>query len=151
MSYLREHPINEEWLRSKITDETVEYAENFAKHLVKEERDSKDNIIALPLTTSQLRKFFGAVKSIQMDISVNGYNESEFVMLKPKLAYAVGRVRQKNYRCRECRIEDFAEVITAAMDIVNNSKEKESAFKNFISFFEAIVAYHKRYGKDNLK
>lgn len=149
MSYLREHPINEEWFRGRITDEAVEYAETFAKHLVTEERDLRDNIIALPLTTSQLRKFFGAVKSIQMDITVNGYNESEFVMLKPKLAYAVGRVRLKNSRCRERRIEDFAEVITSAMNIVNNSEEREFAFKNFISFFEAIVAYHKRYGKDN--
>lgn len=150
MSYLKEHPISEEWFHEKVTDETIEYAENFAKHLVEEEKIPKTNIfIVLPLTASQLRKFFGAVKSIQMDISENGYNESEFVMLKPKLAYAVGRVRQKNAKCRECRIEDFAEVITTAMNIVKNSKNKVLAFKNFISFFEAIVAYHKRYGKDS--
>ena len=150
MSYLREHPINEEWFRKRITDETVEYAKYFAKHLVEEEKIPNTNFfIVLPLTTSQLRKFYGAVKSIQMDISVNGYNESEFVMLKPKLAYAVGRVRQKNPKCRERRIEDFAEVISSAMNIVNNSAERDLAFKNFINFFEAIVAYHKRYGKDS--
>lgn len=150
MSYLKEHPINEKWFLEKVTDETIEYAESFAKHLVEEEKIPNTNsLIVLPLTTSQLRKFFAALKSIQMDISVNGFNESEFVMLKPKLAYAVGRVRQKNAKCRERRIDDFAEVITSAMNIVNNSEKKELAFKNFISFFEAIVAYHKRYGKDS--
>ena len=150
MSYLKDHPINEQWFRDKVTDETVDYAEAFAKHLVEEEKIPQTNtFVVLPLTTSQLRKFFGAVKSIQMNVSVNGYNESEFVMLKPKLAYAVGRVRQKNSKCKERRIEDFAEVLTSAMDYVNDSKNKDVAFKNFISFFEAIVAYHKRYGKDS--
>jgi len=150
MSYLKDHPINGQWFCEKITNETVHYAESFAKHLVEEEKIPQTNVfVVLPLTTSQLRKFFGAVKSIQMNVSVNGFDVSEFVMLKPKLAYAVGRVRQKNPKCRERRIEDFAEVLMAAMDYVNGSNEKDVAFKNFISFFEAIVAYHKRYGKDN--
>lgn len=149
MSYLNDHPVNEKWFQEKVTNETVEYAESFAKHLVEEEKIPNTGIyVVLPLTTSQLRKFFGAMKGIQMDFSVNGYNESEFVMLKPKLAYAVGRVRQKNSKCKARRIEDFADVITFVMDIVNRSKEKDVAFRNFISFFEAIVAYHKRYGKD---
>lgn len=149
MSYLNDHPVNEKWFQEKVSNETVEYAEVFAKHLVEEEKiPNSSSYVVLPLTTSQLRKFFGAMKSIQMDFSVNGYNESEFVMLKPKLAYAVGRVRQKNSKSKARRIEDFAEVITFAMDIVNRSKEKDIAFRNFISFFEAIVAYHKRYGKD---
>jgi CRISPR-associated protein Csm2 len=69
-------------------------------------------------------------------------------MLKPKLAYAVGRVRQKNQKCKERRIEDFAEIISYSIDITVNSMNKDEAFKNFISFFEAIVAYHKRYGKE---
>jgi CRISPR-associated protein Csm2 len=150
MSYLNDHPINEKWFLENVTDETVTYAENLAKHLVEEEKIPNTNsFVVLPLTTSQLRKFFGVVKNIQLDFSVHGYNESDFVMLKPKLAYAVGRVRQKNSKCRERRIEDFAEILSSAMDIVNRSKDRDNAFKNFINFFEAIVAYHKRYGKDS--
>lgn len=149
MSYLNDHPINEKWFQEKITSETVTYTENFAKHLVEEEK-VQNNFVTLPLTTSQLRKFFGAVKNLQMDVLVSGYNESDFIMLKPKLAYAVGRVRKQYSKCSERRIEDFAEVISKAIDIVNSSKDNELAFKNFMNFFEAIVAYHKRYGKDNL-
>jgi CRISPR type III-A-associated protein Csm2 len=40
-------------------------------------------------------------------------------------------------------------LLVSAMDIVNRSKDRDNAFKNFINFFEAIVAYHKRYGKDS--
>lgn len=149
MSYLNDHPINEKWFREKITAETVNYTEVFAKHLVEEEK-VHNNYVTLPLTTSQLRKFFGAVKNLQMDVLVSGYNESDFIMLKPKLAYAVGRVHKQYSKCRERRIEDFAEVISKAIDIVNSCKDIELAFNNFMNFFEAIVAYHKRYGKDNL-
>jgi CRISPR type III-A-associated protein Csm2 len=58
-------------------------------------------------------------------------------------------VRQKNLKCKERRIEDFAEVISTSIDITINSTNRMEAFKNFINFFEAIVAYHKRYGKEN--
>ena len=149
MSYLKEHPINADWFRRGISTESVDYADKFAQHLVKEEKiPGTGTFVILPLTTSQLRKFFGAVKNLQMNISINGYSESDFIMLKPKLAYAVGRVRQKNQKCKERRIEDFAEVISSSIDITVNSINKDEAFKNFISFFEAIVAYHKRYGKE---
>ena len=49
MSYLSEHPINEEWFRKNVTDKTVEYAENFAKYLVEEEKDPNNNFVILPL------------------------------------------------------------------------------------------------------
>lgn len=151
MNYLEKHPIDEKWFTEAITEKTIEFAKGFAEYLVEEKRKPNSNsYVILPLTTSQLRKFFGAVKSIQMDIALNGYSESDFVMLKPKLAYAVGRVCKQYSRCEERRIEAFAEVISKAIGIVNSSRDKNLAFKNFINFFEAIVAYHKHYGKDNL-
>ena len=42
-----------------------------------------------------------------------------------------------------CKIEDLYKIIDDAVMIVVNSKDTNNAFKNFISFFEAIVAYHK--------
>ena len=78
-----------------------------------------------------------------------GYQENSFVLLKPKLAYAVGRVKDgKKYY----KIEDLYNVLTKAIDVVvsNETKDKSKAFKNFIAIFEAIVAYHKAYiEKDN--
>lgn len=144
MSYLKEHPIDECWFRDKVTEKTVDYANKFASHLA--EGDKRET---LALTTSQLRRFFGAMKNLQMNIQISGFNESGFVMLKPQLAYAVGRARKNNSSFHTYKIEDFADVLSKAIDIVNASDNKDLAFKNFIRFFEAIVAYHKVYGKDN--
>jgi len=55
-------------------------------------------------------------------------------MLKPKLAYAVAKVKDE-----DAKIHDFYHVLVGGIDMVT-SKEH---FKNFIKIFEAIVAYHK--------
>lgn len=146
MNYLKNHPINDNWITDRINTDAVKYADDFAKHLSEEQKGK-----ILPLTTSQLRKFFGAVKSLELKIQSNGFekNDSDFIMLKPKLAYAVGRVRNTNRSISDIRISDFEEVLCYTIDIVmNKCPNKESSFKNFIYFFEAIVAYHKCYGKD---
>jgi CRISPR type III-A-associated protein Csm2 len=120
-------------IESGITGATVDYAKKFGSYLgvdLDGQRDTK-------LTTNQLRKFFGEVKRQQM----NGYSETDFVLLKPKLAYAVGRNKKVN-----AKIKDFYEVISVAIDTVQNGadvKDKTERFKRFIKIFEAIVAYHK--------
>ena len=137
-------------IRQGVTPLTVDFAKRFGEHLAKngkhyEERFSKkfnknERVIVeeVKLTTTQLRKFFGEIKKQQM----TGYEESRFVLLKPKLAYAVGRVKDgKKYY----KIEDFYNVLSYAIDVVaaENEANKKNAFKNFIDIFEAIVAYHK--------
>ena len=117
-------------ITDRVTAKTVEFAEKFGHYLGQTDKtpDGK-KITASKLTTNQLRKFFGEVKRQQLQ----GYDESSFVMLKPKLAYAVGRADKNN------KIRDFYDVIAKAMDLVDN----ELKFKNFVQVFEAIVAYHK--------
>lgn len=139
MSYLREHPIQASWIQDAITPAAVSYAEEFAKYLAK-----SDDRQTVALTTSQLRKFFGEVKRQQM----SDRDEVAFAMLKPKLAYAVGRAKKDN---KVYRIEDFYEVMSDAIDKVQACRDdnKENAFKNFTLFFEAIVAYHKKHEKSN--
>lgn len=133
MSWNKNDLIPKEEIQNKVTDVTVQFAEKFGKYLAVEEYDSE------PLTTSQLRKFFGEVKRQQM----MGYKETEFTMLKPKLAYAVGRAKQNGKKNKTQKIEDFFTVITDAIDKVLSSLDRAKAFKNFITAFEAIVAYHK--------
>lgn len=133
MSWNKNDRIPKEEIQNKVTDVTVQFAENFGKYLAVDDYDSE------PLTTSQLRKFFGEVKRQQM----MGYNETEFTMLKPKLAYAVGRAKQNGKKNKTQKIEDFFVVITDAIDKVLSSSDRAKAFKNFITAFEAIVAYHK--------
>jgi len=121
-------------IQVKVTNATVEFASEFGEYLAnddKEEgRNGKMNVVREKLTTSQLRKFFGEIKRQQMV----GYDETDFVLLKPKLAYAVGRAKQN------ALINDFYKVLANAIDQVRN----ENDFKNFIKIFEAIVAYHKK-------
>lgn len=128
-------------ITEKITNETVEFAKRFGNYLGKndtkfDEKRKKNVVERAKLTTSQLRKFFGEIKRQQM----SGYDETDFVLLKPKLAYAVGRAKDAN-----AKINDFYHVISNAIDCVksDNKEESEKRFKNFIKVFEAIVAYHK--------
>jgi CRISPR type III-A-associated protein Csm2 len=133
MSWDKKDMISKQEIQEKVTDVTVEFAEKFGNYLAEKEDQAE------PLTTSQLRKFFGEVKRQQM----TGYDDTEFVMLKPKLAYAVGRAKQNGRKGKYQKIEDFYSVMADAIDKVEASTDKPKAFKNFITAFEAIVAYHK--------
>ena len=148
--------VKPEWISDKIDQTTVAFAKEFGTYLAKDDSEvklvkegkpildkhgnPKETVYGEKLTTSQLRRFFGEVKRQQ----TIGYSESSFVMLRPKLAYAVGRAKKsmKN-EVKYCKIEDLYKIIDDAVMIVVNSKDTNNAFKNFISFFEAIVAYHK--------
>lgn len=134
MSWNKNDLIPKEEIQNKVTDATVQFAERFGNYLALDDDDSE------PLTTSQLRKFFGEVKRQQM---MKEFNETEFTMLKPKLAYAVGRAKQNGKKNKAQKIEDFFAVIKDAIDKVLTSSDRAKAFKNFITVFEAIVAYHK--------
>lgn len=132
MSYNKQLPASE--ITEKVTRATVEFAEDFGNYLGRDEKGTNPKtgrpyVTESKLTTSQLRKFFGEVKRQQME----GYNETDFVLLKPKLAYAVGRADKNS------KIKDFYRVIAQLMDLVNSPE----TFKRFIQVFEAIVAYHK--------
>lgn len=131
MSYPNRIPVSE--IKEKVTGLSVKFAEEFGSYLGKDEfgpeRNGRRPKTASKLTTSQLRKFFGEVKRQQMV----GYKDTDFILLKPKLAYAVGRAEKNS------KIRDFYDVMADAIDLVKN----ESEFQNFIKIFEAIVAYHK--------
>lgn len=133
MSWDKNDMISKQEIQEKVTATTVQFAEKFGKYLAKKEDQAE------PLTTSQLRKFFGEVKRQQ----ITGYDDTEFVMLKPKLAYAVGRTKKNGSRSKHYKIEDFYTVMANAIDIVVSCEDRPKAFMNFMTIFEAIVAYHK--------
>ena len=86
--------------------------------------------LARKLKTAQIRKVYSAVKKIQMS---REFNRNELIMLKPKLAYAAARNED---------VEGLKVALTEAIDHVDDNDK----FKNFVDFFEAILAYHKAYG-----
>ena len=126
-----------EWIQNGITDEAVDWANKFGEKLA-----SRDNANRLnPMTTAQLRKFFGEIRRIDADLNSK---LDDLPMLKPMLAYAVGRDRDGGVH--RTKIGVFEKEITAGIDVVLKSSDKKSSFKNFLKLVEAIVAYHKFHG-----
>lgn len=80
------------------------------------------------LTTSQIRNIYGMVKRMEMQ----QFDPHEFMLLKPKLAYAAKRARARG-------AEDLKTVLSWAIDEVGTDSQK---FARFVDLFEAILAYH---------
>jgi CRISPR type III-A-associated protein Csm2 len=86
------------------------------------------------LKSSQLRKFYMEVKSLERKVEAEGFEKIKplIKMLKVKVNYQRGRglVPPK-----------FVEFITKCVDNVNDRED----FKDFVMHFEAVVGYY--YGK----
>lgn len=94
------------------------------------------------MKNTQLRSFFDAIKKMERNKEWKNI-KTEFLLLKPRIAVRVGRGNVE---------EGFFNVITAAMDKVEVGDEKDimENFKVFVEFFEAIIAYHKYLGGNNV-
>lgn len=130
------------WITNGIDSDCIDYAEAMGEHLCSLENGRPGRNA---LTNSQIRNFFGEVKRIQQMIGTDEKkwqeNQSDFQLLRPKLAYAESRVVKSN---RNSTIKDFRTVIEAAHRAVE--KDKLNHFKNFVDFMEAVLAYHKASG-----
>jgi len=127
-----------DWITGEgVTTDAIEWAESFGEHLTKNEKRSRPNGTE-DMTTTQIRRFFGEVKRIEMDYEKNN---QDIVMLKPMLAYAVGRKS-------DSKIKDFYEEMSCAIDEVSKAEGnvRKRYFRNFVKLYEAIVAYHKYHG-----
>lgn len=137
--------LNPKWVSVGLDDYTVDWADQFGKHLTSNTNDLK------PLTTSQLRRFFGELKRIQSDFQ---NNQNDIPLLKVKLAYAVGRDKKKE-RGRghviksQSKIIDFYNQLNVGFSELNlKNNDLEKRFNNFTKIIEAIVAFHKYHGGD---
>jgi CRISPR-associated protein Csm2 len=90
------------------------------------------------LTTSQIRNIYGMVKRME----ISGFDAHEFVLLRPKLAYAAARAA-RTARDNERGAQELKDVLTWAIDEVGADETK---FARFVDFFEAILAYHQAAG-----
>lgn len=122
------------WVKNGIDSETITKTFDWGKTLVEPDGRSFEG-----LTTSQIRTVFGELKRIQL----NGYKseKTSFLLLKPKLAYAVKRHKKKG-------IELFYRLFSDAYDAVdsNNDEIGKKQFENLMDLMEAILAYHKFHG-----
>ncbi len=123
-----ENLFNDVWIKKGIDSTGIKFTDDFGKYI-------KNN----GLTTSQIRNIFGELKRIQAKGIIN--EKTKFLLLKPKIAYAVSRNGGKG-------LIQLSKVLNKAFDCMDmdNDALLLVQFQNFIDFFEAIIAYHKSYG-----
>lgn len=128
-------PTNDEMRLLIVEDrpkELVEWAEKVGEHLA-----------ACKLTTNQIRNVFGTVRQIEMNWrSDPDASYRQAVLLMPKLGYAAARERGKGMGDLETVLLPG---LTAIKDTTNPAQRSER-FMRFAEFFEAILAYHRKYG-----
>jgi CRISPR-associated protein Csm2 len=141
-------------LNRPLNEELLKFSKKFGFFLCCYELNSKTNKWEMSkknaLTNSQIRNFFGEIKRIQMTLFNSESDEDwknvkhSFLLIKPKLAYAVGRVTQKESKSR---IAEFGKVLSLAIEKVDSDNSGATKrFYRFVDFFESILAYHKAYG-----
>ena len=102
------------------------------------------------LSTSQIRNVFGTVRQIQLrwdkpgsDVEKQAFRDA--VLLRPKLAYFAER--GKGGERGAGGMDILQRVLDPALELVGEGNQPRlDRFSHFAEFFEAIVAYHKRYG-----
>ena len=82
------------------------------------------------LSTSQLRNIY--------DKAIKTQTVNELKLIRPNLAYIAGRSSN-----------DKEKSLLAFIDHLIKSIHSDEQVKEFKTFFEAVVAYHKFYGKNN--
>ncbi|MDR1886412.1 MAG: type III-A CRISPR-associated protein Csm2 [Prevotellaceae bacterium] len=112
-----------DWIKTEADSKLVEYVEDAGKFMAKN-----------GLTNSKIRSIYGEIKRIQMGQFEK--EKSAFILLKPKVAYAMGRDERNE------GLKLFKLIFDRSSQDVNDQK----SFINFCNFMEAILAYHKANG-----
>lgn len=114
---------NANWITKEADKDLIVFAEKAGKYMA----DNK-------LTNSKIRNVYGEIKRIQMGTFEK--EKSSFYLLRPKVAYALGRERDNR------GLEMFKLIFDAAFNSVSDGK----TYQNFCRLIEAILAYHKANG-----
>ena len=137
-----------EELKLIITGETseaiqtlIEVAEKIGQYLVEKS-----------VTTSQIRNIFGTARMIEQEVKTLEDDkplpirvQRDLQMLRPKLAYQYGRIQKRD---EKEGMGALTGILSEAIALVGSDVRR---FRNFMDFFEAILAYHRRYGGTNRK
>lgn len=140
------NPANQSRPIASVTDIIGSSTAEFVSDLDELAKKTGQNIKSV--TTSQIRGVFSIVREIEQetlrlsddDVLPNRL-QSRLTMLKPKLAYQVGRAPTMKRK----PMEELQQLLTRAIDQVMKTG-KVYAFRNFMNLFEAIIAYHRFYG-----
>lgn len=115
---------NPQWIKSGADPDLVTFAETMGRYMATEN-----------LTNSKIRSIYGEIKRIQMGEFEN--EKSSFYLLKPKVAYALGRDKTaKGLQLFKLMFDEASSYVTGP-----------DTFQNFCNLIEAILAYHRAYTK----
>ncbi len=84
------------------------------------------------VTSTQIRRIFGDLKRRQY----KDFNLNRIQLIRPKLAYTFARHGTKQ----------GMDVLLGTIDFLLEKVKNREHFDNVINFFEAILAYHKKFG-----
>lgn len=112
-----------EWILRSADKDLVDFAERAGEFMAKN-----------GLTNSKIRSIYGEIKRIQMGEFEK--EKSSFYLLKPKVAYALGR-DDKN---------EGLKLFKLIFDKCYGDVKDQTTYRNFCNFIEAILAYHKANG-----
>lgn len=117
------------WISQGIDAKGISFAEQFGTYL-------KNN----RLTTSQIRNVYGELKRIQVRKDF-AKEKTSFLLLKPKMAYALGRDNRNE------GLKQFNSVFVKAYSAIDaEAVDAGKKFNNLVNLMEAILAYHKAAG-----
>lgn len=114
------------WIENGADEALPDYAEFIGKAMA----DNK-------LTSSKIRSVYGEIKRIQMGEFAK--EKASFYLLRPKVAYAVGRDKEN------IGLQLFKLVFDKSAKCVKG----KDTFLHFANFMEAVLAYHRAYVKKN--
>ena len=132
-------------LRLIIAEDTSE-----AIRALTETAEKIGEALANDVTTSQIRNIFGTVRMIEQEVKTLEDDkplpirvQRNLQMLRPKLAYQYGRVQGRDDDRKKAAMGALTSILSQAIALVGSDVRR---FRNFMDFFEAILAYHRRYG-----
>ncbi len=130
-------PISADDLKKIMTEESAE-----AVRLLIQKADELGKELSKKLTTSQIRNIFGEVRSIEQEVGLEEKTlplnvQRRLLMLKPKMAYQVGRFGNND------ALSALVKTLSDAINLIGNDVRR---FHTFVDLFEAILAYHRCYG-----
>ena len=121
--FFSQNKVNPSWITNGVEKDMVDFADKSGKFMANN-----------GLTNSKIRGVYGEIKRIQM--ATFEKEKAAFYLLKPKMAYAVGRDKFNQ------GLNLFKKIFDDCFPLVTN----ETQYKNFCNLIEAILAYHKSYG-----
>lgn len=126
--------------------QTIITADPDGQELVKQAEILGTNLYRGGVTTSQMRSIFSEARQIEASWG-KGNSALRLSMLKPKLAYQKARQTKESIKQAFGGLAtDLSYGIDSVLEPKITIDERDRRFKKLMSYFEAVLAYHRAAG-----